>query len=51
MDAKQAIENVFGILCQIYVHDADVERMAQAKELLRFAYGKLGESESATDGS
>ena len=51
MDICEELEAVFKILSLIYVHDVDVDHMAQAKQILRNIYAKLSENEgSETDG-
>ena len=38
---KVHLENAFNLLCQISVKDADVDRMAAAKQILKAVYAAL----------
>ena len=41
MNLKQHLENAFNLLCQISVKDADVDRMAAAKQILKSVYAAM----------
>lgn len=50
MKQKEMLENAFNLLCQISVKDADVDRMAMAKQILKSVYAELDEKEVSDDG-
>ena len=51
MEIRKLLEDAFTLLCQINVKDMDVERMAQAKQILKLAYSQLTESKDGSDNS
>lgn len=49
MDLKLHLENAFNLLCQISVKDADVERMAAAKQILKSVYSALPNKQEGSE--